>query len=112
MAALLLNSSCAVHISDFQACSPLPGNFGAVCDNFITINPQTLNEKEWNDLQNTWMNDGNAIECMTSSSISNIKKEIEKLCSLSKCDYETQQAITKGLEKIQSLGVKNEHISH
>ena len=105
-ALLLSNGGCAVQIADFQACSPIPGGFGAVCDNFLTKNPETLTQDQWNQLQSTWISQGEAVECVTSTSIGNIKKEIEKLCSETKCDYPTQSAIIEGLNKIEALGKK------
>lgn len=102
-----LLTSCAVAIYDEQFCSPIPGGLGAVCDNFLTSNQQILTPDEWNALQSKWVAAGEATECTESKTLGDIKAEIEELCSKTPCNYEVQQAITKGLEKIQSLGKIN-----
>ena len=107
MALALLSSSCAVQIKDEQFCSPIPGNLGAVCDNFLTSNPLNLSEQQWIDLQASWNSAGNAVECTSSQTIGDIKTELEKLCSLTKCNYATQKAVTAALKKIENLGKIN-----
>lgn len=103
VAALLL-SGCSVTIKDETFCSPVPGNFGAVCDNFLTSKQQILDEAEWVALQASWISDGEAVECTTSKTLGDIKAEVEKLCSVAKCNVDTQAAIIDGLNKIQNLG--------
>ena len=103
MAALLLNS-CAVQIHDETFCSPIPGNLGAVCDNFLTPNQQILTEDGWVELQATWAAQGEATECTQSGTLGDIKEEIEKLCTIAKCNYPTKKALLDGLNKIQNLG--------
>jgi len=104
MAALLLNS-CAVQIHDEQWCSPLPQNIGATCDNFLTSHQLVLNELQWIQLQQSWNKSGQAVECTSSGTIGDIKKEIEQLCSVAACDSSTQVTIIRGLEKIRTLGM-------
>lgn len=99
-----LAASCAVPISDEQFCAPIPGNRGAACDNFLTSRQLILTQAEWVSLQSEWQSQGLAIECTTSQTVGDIKREIEKLCSLTNCDYEIQTKIIQGLNKIQSLG--------
>lgn len=101
----LILSSCTVHITDEPFCALIPFNNGAVCDNLLTSNPETLNQDQWVERQSEWMSNGWAVECTTSHAIGDIKAEIEKLCSKTKCDYDTQKAITEGLAKVQNLGV-------
>lgn len=101
MAVLLLFSGCAVQISDFQACSPIPGTDLAACDNFLTNNPQTVN---WTEEEAAWMKQGYAVECVNSDALGSIKAEIEQLCSVATCDYPTEQKILAGLKKIEGLG--------
>jgi hypothetical protein len=103
MGALLL-SNCAVKINDEQFCSPLPGNLGATCDNFLSSNQQILSQDQWIDRQNQWIASGQAVECTTSQTVGDIKAEIEKLCSVASCDESTKNAIVNGLIKIQNLG--------
>lgn len=100
-AALLLLNGCAVSISDFTACSPIPGTTLAACDNFLISDPQTVT---WATEQSIWASQGYATECVNSEALGDIKKEIESLCSLAPCDYETEQKIISGLKKIQELG--------
>jgi len=97
-------SACAVHINDMQFCSPIPGNLGSVCDNFLTSNQKILTQEEWTALQNEWMSKGLSVECTNSEALGNIKREIESLCSKAQCDYQTKTAILNGLSKIQNLG--------
>jgi hypothetical protein len=104
MALLLPLVDCAIPIHDAKFCSPPPGEVGAVCDNFLTSDQQILNETQWGALQTQWIAAGQAIECTQSQTLGDIKEEIEQLCSMTKCDYPTQQAITQGLKKIQQLG--------
>lgn len=104
MAVFLTNASCSVPIHDAQFCSPVPGGYGAICDNFLTSAPTTLTEDEWLALQAKWEQAGEAVECTTSQTLGDIKESIEKLCSIASCDYSTQQKIVSGLKKIQNLG--------
>lgn len=101
-AALLLNS-CAIKINDSQWCSPIPQDQGAVCDNFLTSNQLILDETQWQALQTTWISQGKAVECTNSDTLGDIKTEIEQLCSVTSCDYETQAKIVKGLLKLKNL---------
>lgn len=108
MAVLLLSlSSCATAIKDEQFCSPLPGNLGATCDNFLTSNQLILTEDQWQALMAQWIADGNAVECTTSETVGDIKGEIEKLCSgvpwPYTCDYATKSVIINGLTKVMNL---------
>jgi hypothetical protein len=85
-------------------CSPLPGDLGATCDQFLVSNPLTLTSGEWTELQAEWNERGLAVECTTSRSIGNLKREVEQLCSVASCDYETEQKILAGLKKLEALG--------
>lgn len=99
---VILLSNCSVKINDFTACALVPGNYGAVCDNFLTSNPQTLNEEQWQAIQTQWMSQGWATECTTSEAISDIKQELEKLCSVTRCTYE-ETKILQDLERLENL---------
>jgi hypothetical protein len=76
-------------VKDEQFCAVVPGGLGAACDNFLTSNQLILNQAQWEALQTSWQNAGNAVECTTSSTVGDLKSEIEKLCSLTTCDYQT-----------------------
>lgn len=107
MALLLLNLSCAVQIKDFQYCSPVPGNLGATCDQFLTANQQILDEAQWQALQLAWIQSGQAIECTQSQTVADLKAEVEKLCSKTLCTYATAQAVravVSGLDRILLAG--------
>lgn len=105
MTAQILISSCSVQIKDAQFCSPLPGNIGVTCDNFLTENQIILDEADWVLLQLKWQAAGQAVECTTSQTFGDLKTELEQLCSTTKCSYPETQAI-KALKKIENLGVK------
>lgn len=111
MAVLAIStSSCAVAINDAQFCSPMPGGVGAVCDWFLSSNQQILTGPQWSTLQDKWQSSGLAVECTTSKTLGDLKKELEKLCSLAPCDYAVKQQIVNGLNKIQALGRTNEKL--
>lgn len=104
MTAALLFTSCAVKIHDYQFCSPIPGGLGAVCDNFLTSNHEILDKAAWEIRQTEWIAAGNSVECTTSKSVGDIKGEIEKLCSVARCDRQIKAKIMKALTKIEALG--------
>lgn len=94
MAMLLLSlSGCAIKIKDSTFCSPIPGGYGAVCDNFITHKPETLSESEWQARIISWEAKGWALECTTSDAVGNLKSELEQLCSRTTCDNDTSDAV-------------------
>lgn len=97
--ALLLNS-CAVKIYDFKSCGLIPGNLGAECDNFLTSDPQSLNQDQWAALQASWNAAGSAVECVESASLAQLKGEIEKACSVGRCTYAESSAIQNFFLKI------------
>lgn len=107
MGVLSLLNGCAVNIADEQFCSPIPGNMGAVCDQFLVSNQLILTEAEWLNLQATWQAAGNATECTSSSTLGDIKTELEQLCSKTPCTYAQAQQIktaVHNIERIISLG--------
>lgn len=106
----LTASGCAIQIHDFQYCSPIPGAIGAVCDNFLTDNQLILDEAQWLALQAQWMAQGQSVECTTSQTVGDLKAEIEKLCSVTRCTYKTRQQvrqIVSRLRKIETTGEKS-----
>ena len=88
-AVLLLNSGCAVKINDFEMCSPIPGNLGAVCSSFLSPTNTILDQTGWLAKQTSWINSGSAVECTSSQTVVNLKAELEKLCSVAKCSYDS-----------------------
>lgn len=108
--ALLLGSGCATAIKDFQYCSPIPGQLGAACDNFLTQNQVILDQPGWLALQAQWAAAGQATECTQSQVVGDLKTEIEKLCSVTRCTYETAakvKVILAGLKKLQANGERS-----
>ena len=109
MVALLL-SSCATTIKDHTFCGLVPSvdsngvihpaGGGANCDNFLTSHQQILSELEWQTMMSTWEQAGSVVECTVSDSVGDLKAEIEQLCSKTKCDYQTVQAIYAALDKM------------
>jgi hypothetical protein len=98
-----------VQIQDEQFCSPIPGNLGAVCDNFLTSNQLILNEAQWIALQATWQSAGNATECTSSSTLGDIKGELEKLCSKTPCTYEQAQQVKTAVANIDRMIAMGQH---
>lgn len=108
----LVEGCSTVTVNDFQECSPIPNfesetppDFGAVCDNFLKPNQLILNHEEWVATQKKWIAAGNGVDCVPSSAVGDLKREVEKLCSVAKCDYATKAAVAvvvKGLERIQA----------
>lgn len=102
MAVPLLNS-CSIQIHDFTACALAPGNNGAVCDDFLSSDQHTLTETQWQALQSTWNSQGQAVVCVQSQTIAQIKAEIEKACSSVNCSYQQVAQVLSGLKKIESM---------
>lgn len=107
-----------MQVKDEQFCSPLPPYkdpetgatvyLGAVCDNFLTANQLILDESAWQKLQESWRTTGQSTECTNSNTIGDIKGELEKLCSRTRCSYKMLSAIRTGnrsLSKVMNLGV-------
>lgn len=103
MVPLILNS-CAVSIKNEQFCSPIPGGLGSVCDDMLDSNQLVLTQDEWVSKQIEWQSEGQAVECTSSNTIGDFKIELEQLCSVTQCNYNTQ-AIINALDKIKTLGV-------
>jgi hypothetical protein len=103
MAAQFLTSGCSVAIKDMKFCSPIPGGLGAVCDSFLTPGQEILVADGWLKQQTDWLKAGYSTECTSSGSVGDIKAELEKLCSKTRCSYGIQQAII-GLGRLETLG--------
>ena len=103
MAVPLLNSSCSIQIHDFTACALVPGNNGASCDDFLSSNQQILTESQWEAMEATWNSQGQAVVCVQSQTIAQIKAEIEKACSEVSCNYQQVSQVLSGLKKIEKL---------
>lgn len=103
MGALSLNS-CATTIHDFTSCAEYPGGaLGARCANFLSEAPVSLNDAAWKAMKLKWNSEGDAVECTRSSSLVEIKNEIEKLCSVSNCDQQLQSTILDGLDRMGDM---------
>ena len=100
---ILFISGCSTTVHDIQVCSPIPGNQGAVCDNLLEEDPKILSQNEWEDLQSEWNSEGKAVECVNSSDLSNLKKELEELCSQTYCDYSGVQSILSALDRVMRV---------
>jgi hypothetical protein len=101
-------SKCAVDVVDFQECAPVPNfvsetppDYGAVCDQFLVPNQKIISHDEWVTTQKLWLAAGNGISCVPSSAIANLKKEVEKLCSVANCKYSELKTIIAGLDRMQ-----------
>lgn len=110
---LLLLNSCATTVHDAPFCSPIPGGYGAVCDNLFAKNPETLSEAEWEARILSWESKGWALECTESDAVGNLKKEIELLCSKTPCNEDTVSAIqvvVQVLGKMQKTAKKAKNL--
>ena len=97
----LCNNGCAVKIHDFQSCGLIPIAGGASCDDFLSSNPETLNQAQWEALEATWNAAGSAVECMESASLVQLKAELESLCTPGKCTDEQVAALNRFFLKIE-----------
>lgn len=100
---LLLPSGCATTIKDSQWCSPPPGHIGAACDWFLHSDQQILTESQWEALQESWAAKGDALECTTSTSLGDIKAELEQLCSKTACTYEQVSQLKIAIQNIERI---------
>lgn len=107
---LLSLSSCGTTVSDIQTCDVVPGNHGAVCDWFLTSNPETLTEDQWTARQALWNVQGDAVSCTRSSSQGAVKKEIEDLCSnmpwYARCGYQAKKKLADGFQRMDDLSAR------
>lgn len=102
-AAPLLNN-CATTIHDFTSCAEYPGgNIGARCTDFLTHTNVSLDNTAWQNMKAQWNKDGDAVECTRSSSLAQIKGEIEKMCGQVTCDQRAQQMVEEGLDRMGEL---------
>lgn len=110
LASIICGMSSCVHvpIADFEECSPIPNvvsdtppDFGAACDQFLKSNQQILTHDQWVATQRAWISHGNGVNCIPSGALADLKKEIEKLCSVAKCDYATKLIILSGIQRMQ-----------
>lgn len=100
----LLLSSCAVEIKNERFCAVIPVIGGCVCDDLLDSNQTTLTPQQCQDFQGAIFSSGQSVIITNSGAIADFKEEIEKLCSRTKCDEQTQQALVNGLNKIEGLG--------
>lgn len=117
--ALLSLSSCA-HITipetvkNAEWCHPFKNqvgqDIGASCDYFLTSKPELLNADQWAKKQSDWMASGGVTEVTTSKTMIDLKVFVEDTCSQIQCDEKTKNAIIASLDKVSSLGKKEEGI--
>lgn len=96
-------AGCAAAIHDGPLCSPIPtepgqcrGSQGAACDNFLKRAPRDLDARQWEAEQASWEASGCVVEETNSCFTSQLKAEIEKLCTLATCT-EAQQNQVKAI---------------
>lgn len=106
MGTLLLTDCQKVKVKDFQACSPFPPNLGggATCDWLLHKEQLNLDSAQWDAKLASW----GPIEIIQATSFGDLKGEIEKLCSLVKCEQDQEAAaqekkILAGLKKLQQM---------
>lgn len=113
----LLLSNCGTTIHDFKTCDLVPSvdqqgvlhpsGAGSACDNFLTHAPQTNTEDQWQAIMLAWVKSGEAVSCTQSSSITQLKGEVEKLCEdapwYAKCNETVKKNLLAGLERVIAL---------
>lgn len=99
--AVLAQVNCAnVTISDAQFCGSL-GPEGAACDNILTSSPQSLTLQQW---AMRWDDLNNPQVCSVAQTFSDIKGDIEKLCSFGNyCTYSMQVQINSISSKLGKI---------
>lgn len=76
----LLLSSCGVSIKNERWYGDV-GSQGAIYFETLSSTQGTLSKPEWDQMRV-------GMACTTTDTLSEIKKEIEKLCSVTRCNYE------------------------
>lgn len=109
MTVLLALSSCATTLHDYTFCNPLsstdqqrPG--GANCNDFYNAHPQQLDKIGYINLLASWVSAGYAIEVTNSKAVSDIKSELEKLCSEVACNQDAvalRDKILSGINRVE-----------
>ena len=69
---------------------------GAQCAHTLTPANRTVLKSAWDIERVGWL-------CMDSQAYTDIETEIQQACVQSKCDYQTQLALNRALERIKSL---------
>ena len=62
-------------------------------------NQQNLTEAQWI----AWQQSHAPIDCVQSSVIGDLKAELEKLCSVAPCSYETEEQVKQAVEGLKRL---------
>lgn len=111
MVTLLLSSCQTVAVKDEQFCAVIPkflpgdlpgvptGSDGCACDYMLTSHQEILSETDCQALKNSWMTGGQAVMITPSGTLGDIKGELEKLCSRTRCSYTLRKAIA-GMNRI------------
>lgn len=110
MVVLLLSEGCATTLHDGQTCSAYPvepgqcrGANGAACDNFLTANQLILDDAHFETLQESWENQGCVVETTNSCLISEVKAELEKLCSVAACTTAQAAKVKTAIANLERL---------
>ena len=110
MMAVLSLSSCATAIHNGPLCSPFPvlpgqhrGDNGASCDDFLKPNARDLDKDQWEAEQKSWEDAGCVEEVTHSCFTSQLKGEIEKLCTVSSCTEAQKTQMRRALVEYMRL---------
>ena len=74
-----------------------PFGGGATVDNLLTSNPHIVDESTLEAQMLWWMNQGQAMDCVNSGAIGDLKGVVEKACSAYPCTYQERQAVDAAL---------------
>ena len=89
---VLLCTSCGVSIKDERFYVDL-GPSGAVTVNFLTPGSMIILKPQWDQARE-------GMFCMTPAAMADIKREIEQLCSMTQCDYQTAQGLRDFYQRV------------
>lgn len=110
MVGLSLFNGCAASLHDGPVCSPFPvpkgqcrGSLGAACDQFLTPHQQILDKDQWEALQELWESQGYVPETTNSLYLSELKGELEKLCSLTACTVAQAAKVRSAIANVDRL---------
>lgn len=99
-----LLSSCATPIADFRYYGHNKNTGDWIGDNFLTSDPETLSPQGWIERMNALEAKGLVVECTTSDTVANFKKELEKLCTTGHCTYGQKKALSEAFERLEDTG--------
>lgn len=90
--------SCSTQIKDLEFCGDL-GADGATCFHTLTPASRNVSKTQWDASRFGMI-------CTSGDAVAEIKREIEQLCSVTSCDYNTQASIAAFFARAQAVRAK------